>query len=237
MIRNFGVILGIASLFALGACGDDSGTTPKNDKGGIRLDGGGPTPDNGGIVPDTGSVADQTCTQILTCAAKCQDATCIAACVANGTPKAQTDFNAYLGCLDTAAAGSCASDCATPSAPACQTCVQAACKSESDVCAGGTGQPDDGFGDVCDPTNNPCKNTALTCQMLQGGGAGFCTKKCDSLGPPCPGAPTGLASYCFIQDQSQQYWCGFVCKIGGQEYPCPTGLTCGAEQQGQAVCQ
>ncbi|MBU0608833.1 MAG: hypothetical protein KKI08_13180 [Armatimonadetes bacterium] len=237
MTSKLGLIIGMAGMMALlGACSDDSGTKPKVDQGPIRIDTGGGHDKGGG--GDTGTAADQTCSQLLVCASKCSDATCIAACVATGTAKAKTDFGAVDACLtkEGTGTGACAADCADPKDPKCTPCLQTACKSEFDVCAGGTGQPDAGFGDLCDQ-QTPCTNAAMQCTTLQGGTAGFCTKKCDSLGPICPGAPAGLAAYCFIKDQANQYWCGFICKIGGQTYPCPTHLTCGAENQGQAACQ
>lgn len=232
MIRNFGIILGMASLFALGACGDDSGTTPKNDKGGIRLDGGGPT-------PDTGTTNTETCSQLVTCAAACQDQTCIAACVAKGTPAAQTAFTALETCLSGAIAGACKADCTSATDPKCGPCLQTACATEYDVCAGGTGSPDAGFGDKCDQAT-PCTNSAMTCLTSQGATSGYCTKTCTNSGQQCSGAPSGTAAFC-IASTGTETFCAFLCKAQGQEWTCPSTLACSSTENppssGQFGCE
>lgn len=245
MMRKFGMILGVAGMVAfIGACSDDSGGTPgKKDGGSIRLDQGGGGGNEGGVpTPDTGGGTDENCTEVMTCVSKCQDATCIAGCISKGTADAQTKANALISCQQNAFQGSCSGDCATPSSSACQACVSAACKTESDACLGGGGTPEAGFGDVCNQTT-PCTNASTQCITLQGStsGNGFCTKSCSNSGGLCPNSPANTQAFCLLGDGSGNNFCAFLCEVQGQKYDCPTGLTCSTTDNppgsGQFACE
>ncbi|MCK5800213.1 MAG: hypothetical protein KAI47_23645 [Deltaproteobacteria bacterium] len=244
MKRKLGLILGTLGMVAfIGACSDDTGTKPAiyldsgADTGGVVTDTGGVVADTGGVVADTGGPATDTCMDIVSCVDACgTDQTCATACVSKGTADAQAKFQAVLTCFDGAIKGTCATQCANQSDPACGTCVKTECAAENTACQGGGGTPEAGFGDFCDGKTPTCK-TGFEC-VLMATDKGLCTKTCTNKGGMCTGSPTGTQAFCFITDSTQtKFWCGFVCKISGQTYNCPSTLTCGAETDGQASCE
>ena len=238
------------------ACSDDSGKkTSKEagatlDSGGkVYLDKGGTKKDTGGVTKkDTGGVtkkdsggttAPQDCLDIVSCVAKCAqgDQTCSQKCISAAPAAAQTKYNAYMACANTAFQGSCSSKCTTPSSKTCLDCISAACKKEEDACKGTGGPATQGFGAVCDQSTK-CL-AGLECVTVGSGAKkGFCTKTCIGSGKPCSGGATGTAPYCVLTDSTKsKYWCAFMCKASTQTWLCPTALKCGTpDTNGQAIC-
>ncbi len=239
MMRKLGMILVIAGMVSfVGACSDDNGNKIRLDGGGVPKDGGGVPKDGGGVPKDGGG--EKNCKEIFQCAVNCgSDQTCIAACVAKGSADGQAKFNALSTCLDNASKDSCANDCADPKSSACATCLQNACGTELDSCGVGGNPPvgDGKWGDPCS-LESGCES-GLDCVTFGSAGKSFCTQKCTNQGQECTGTPpAGTKPFCVLSDKAQTtFWCAFLCKAQSQTFPCPTELTCGPEEKGNAACE
>lgn len=241
-----------ALIFAMACSGDSSKVT--KDSGTLTLDGKTQQKDQKVVTKkDTGGTTKKDsggtttppkdCYEIIVCASKCgSDQTCSQKCVSAAPAAAQTKYNAYSTCANTAAKGSCASKCTSATDPNCLPCIDAACKTEKDACYGTGGPATAGFGKKCDPSKSGVCATGLECVALASSTSkmGWCTKTCTgSASPkPCAGGPTGTNPYCLLSDQAKtKYWCAFVCKAGTSTWPCPTDLKCGTPTNNQAICE
>ena len=159
------------------------------------------------------------------------------ACVAQGESSAQTEFNAYIACQNSAAQGSCQADCTPATDPKCLPCVDAACKTEKEACLGAAPAAVTGYGAKCDNTI-PCAAT-LKCVGAQGAPSGFCSLDC--VNNQCPEGPAGTASECIFVTQAGSTTpdlCGFVCTTPTGSFSCPPDLKCGtANASGYAACE
>ncbi|MCA9545896.1 MAG: hypothetical protein KC613_15940, partial [Myxococcales bacterium] len=79
-----------------------------------------------------GGAADLSCTEIFQCLGNCADQACAQACLADGSPAAQGQFNAVQQCIVQ-------NNCAGPDGSVDQACAEAACGNEINACFGGGG--------------------------------------------------------------------------------------------------
>ena len=100
--------------------------------------------------------------------------------------------------------------------------------------------PAGNFGTKCN-TSAPC-TAAFQCTTVGATATdGFCTKKCYTSGSQCTGMLGGTMAYCLLSNSAKtEYYCAFLCKLGTQSWPCPSGLKCDPAENppgsGQFVC-
>ncbi len=101
-------------------------------------------------------------------------------------------------------------------------------------------KPPGNFGTKCN-AKAPC-SSAFQCTTVGATATdGFCTKKCYNSGSKCTGMLGGTMAYCLLSNSAKtEYYCAFLCKIGTQTWPCPSGLKCDPVENppgsGQFVC-